>query len=181
MATGGTDMWRLIVVRHAKSAWPDVPDLRRPLAARGLRDAPAAGRWLREHGLVPDRAICSPARRAAATWELASAEWPEVPPVVHDPRVYEADADGLVDVVREVSPTVGTVLLVGHQPVLAELVLALADRDPAAPGAATRDADLDRIREKFPTSAIAVLATAEPWPQLRPGTARLTHFAVPRG
>ncbi|MFJ3788525.1 SixA phosphatase family protein [Kitasatospora sp. NPDC090091] len=174
-------MWRLIVVRHAKSAWPDVPDMERPLAARGLRDAPAAGRWLLDRQLLPDHAICSPARRAASTWELASAEWPEVPSVVHDPRVYEADADGLVDVLREVDPTVGTVLLVGHQPVLAELVLALADRNPAAPGAAARDADLDRIREKFPTSAIAVLATAAPWPRLRPGTARLTHFAVPRG
>ncbi|WP_395298136.1 SixA phosphatase family protein [Kitasatospora hibisci] len=126
-------MWRLIVLRHAKSAWPDVRDVERPLAARGLRDAPAAGRWLLDHELVPDHAICSPARRAAETWELASAEWPEAPPVVHDPRVYEADANGLVDVLRTVSPTAGTVLLVGHQPVLAELVLALADRDPGAP------------------------------------------------
>ena len=50
---------RLILLRHAKSDWPDVPDRDRPLAKRGRRDAPKIGRWLREHGYLPDTVICS--------------------------------------------------------------------------------------------------------------------------
>ena len=65
----------LIVLRHAKSAWPqEVADQDRPLGPRGLRDAPAAGRWLREHGFTPDRIVCSPTRRTRQTWELVAHE-----------------------------------------------------------------------------------------------------------
>ena len=53
---------RLILFRHAKSDWPDVPDRDRPLAKRGRRDAPVIGRWLRDHGYQPDTVICSAAR-----------------------------------------------------------------------------------------------------------------------
>lgn len=49
----------LIVLRHAKSAWPDVEDHERPLAPRGLRDAPKAGHWLRESGHIPDQVVYS--------------------------------------------------------------------------------------------------------------------------
>src|SRR3981189_2616083 len=93
---------RLVLLRHAKSAWPDVPDHERPLAKRGRRDAPAVGRWLGgaghgpdagscsaappgrparapgvgrwlgESGYVPDAVICSTAQRARQTWELVA-------------------------------------------------------------------------------------------------------------
>ncbi|WP_230211275.1 SixA phosphatase family protein [Streptomyces kaniharaensis] len=77
----------LIVLRHAKSAWPpDVPDWERPLGPRGRRDAPEAGRWLRRRGLVPDTVVCSPARRARETWELAGAELPGTPSAASGPR-----------------------------------------------------------------------------------------------
>ena len=63
--------WRsLLLLRHAKSAWPDgVADLERPLARRGERAAELVGRFLAGHGLVPDRVVSSPARRAAETAE----------------------------------------------------------------------------------------------------------------
>ena len=79
---------RLILLRHAKSAWPDVPDHDRPLAPRGHRDAPAAGRWLRKSGDIPDRVVCSTARRARETWELAGEKLRAEPEVVFEPRVY---------------------------------------------------------------------------------------------
>src|SRR5512132_2493363 len=55
---------KLVLLRHAKSAWPDLPDHERPLAGRGRRDAPVMGRWLRTAGHVPDQVLCSTARRA---------------------------------------------------------------------------------------------------------------------
>ncbi|MFJ8111453.1 SixA phosphatase family protein [Streptomyces sp. NPDC096132] len=166
---------RLVVLRHAKSDWPDgVPDHERPLAARGRRDAPAAGRALAEADCIPDLALCSTAVRARQTWELASAAWDTPPPVRHDPRLYAADVPELLDVVRETPAEVGTLLLVAHNPGLEELVLELA-------GDALDDA-LDEVRLKFPTSAIAVLAWHGPdWHSLRPGTALLTSMIVPRG
>ena len=58
---------KLVLLRHAKSAWPDVPDHDRPLARRGQRDAPVIGRWLSDSGLLPDQVLCSTARRASET------------------------------------------------------------------------------------------------------------------
>jgi phosphohistidine phosphatase len=164
---------RLIVLRHAKSAWPDVDDLDRPLAARGRRDAPAAGRWLRDDACLPDRVICSPARRTRETWEFVAEKLGATPPVSYDERVYDASMLTLLGVVHEVPESVRTLLLVGHNPGMQELTLALA-------GEAVGDA-LQRAREKFPTSAIAVLTIPGPWSALAPGAALLADLVVPRG
>ncbi|MEU9620922.1 SixA phosphatase family protein [Streptomyces sp. NPDC087228] len=165
---------RLIVLRHAKSAWPEgVPDHERPLAGRGRRDAPAAGRWLHEAQCVPDLVICSTARRTRQTWDLAAAQLGASPEVVFEPRVYEASASALVSVVRDVPVWRRTVLLIGHQPGVQDMVLSLAgDGDDAA---------LARARVKFPTAAVAVLVLPGAWARLAPGTATLADFAVPRG
>ncbi|WP_432027164.1 SixA phosphatase family protein [Streptomyces sp. 1222.5] len=172
---GAGPMRRLMVLRHAKSAWPEgVEDHRRPLAPRGLRDAPAAGRALAEAGGLPDLALCSTAVRARRTWELAAAEWGTPPPVRYDRRLYAAGVADLLDVVREVGREVETLLLVGHNPGLEELVAELAGDG--------LDDSLERLRAKFPTSAIAVLTwRGTGWPALGPGTALLTSFMVPRG
>ncbi|GAA1427615.1 histidine phosphatase family protein [Streptomyces thermospinosisporus] len=166
---------RLVVLRHAKSARPvGVPDHERPPAPRGLRDAPAAGRALAEAGLLPDLAVCSTAVRARRTWELAAGEWTGVPPVRYDRRLYGADAADLLAVVREAPEDVRTLLLVGHNPGLEDLVLDLA-------GDAVDDT-LAAVRTKFPTSAVAVLAWhGTTWRDLDTGGALLTSVTVPRG
>ncbi|MBW5484200.1 SixA phosphatase family protein [Streptomyces bambusae] len=168
----------LVILRHAKSAWPPgVPDRDRPLGPRGLRDAPAAGRLLAQSGPLPDLVLCSPARRTRETWELAARELPAEPPVRFEPRLYAADAEDILDTVREVPAGVGTLLLVGHNPGLQDLVLLLAG---TARGGAGGDA-LDRLATKFPTSAVAVLAAPGTWADLTPGGAALTAFEIPRG
>ncbi|MFG3294781.1 SixA phosphatase family protein [Streptomyces sp. NPDC048179] len=172
---GAGPLRRLVVLRHAKSAWPEgVPDRLRPLAARGRRDAPAAGRALAESDCLPDLAVCSTAVRARQTWELASGQWGTPPPVRHDRRVYAADVPDLLEVVHEVPAEVETLLLVGHNPGLEELVLELAGDG--------LDDTLEQVRRKFPTSAVAVLAWhGTEWAALAPGTALLTEVTVPRG
>jgi phosphohistidine phosphatase len=175
---------KLVLLRHAKSAWPDVPDHERPLARRGQRDAPVMGRWLRAVGHAPDRVLCSTARRARETWQLAQAGLGATPPVSFDDGVYCGSAEQLLDLIRRVPPAVRTLLVVGHDPGIAELALTLtATSSPAHVGAvsdAAPAAMLDRMRAKFPTAAIAVLEFAGNWDQLCPGTARLTHFVTPR-
>ncbi|MFD0564200.1 SixA phosphatase family protein [Kitasatospora saccharophila] len=168
-----TEQRRLIVLRHAKADWPDVPDELRPLAERGRADAAAAGRWLAEHGLVPDRVLCSTAVRTRQTWELAEPELGGAPELVLEPRAYRAEADELVDLLRESPPVVRTVMLVGHRPEVQELVLGLA-RESGSEA-------LERLREKFATAGIAVLDVPGEWGQLAPRGAELTDYAVPRG
>src|SRR5580698_5846089 len=91
----------LILLRHAKSAWPeDIPDHERPLAPRGRRDAPAAGGWLRKSDHVPDRVLCSTARRARETWQLAEEKLSAHPATVFEERVYGASGAELLDLAR---------------------------------------------------------------------------------
>jgi len=172
---------KLVLLRHAKSAWPDVPDHERPLAPRGQRDAPVMGRWLRTAGYVPDQVLCSTARRARETWQLAQARLGAAPPVSLDKGVYQGSAMQLLDLVRRAPPAVRTLLLAGHDPAIQELALTLAATTPTfhLSEAAPPDA-LDRMRAKFPTAAIAVFEFPGNWDQLGPGTAPLTRFVTPR-
>lgn len=163
----------LIILRHAKSAWPDVPDHERPLAPRGRRDAPRAGQWLRDAGRIPDRVLCSTARRARETWQLAASALGRSPVVTYDQRLYAAQLSDLLRAVAEVPNEVTTLLLVGHEPSVGELTLYLAGDEV---GDTRRQAEI-----KFPTSAIAVLAMPGSWATPYEGCALLTDFVVPRG
>src|SRR5262245_27476278 len=92
----------LVIVRHAKSDWSgNEPDIDRPLAKRGRRQAPEAGAWLAEHVDRIDLAVVSPAARARQTWELAAAELASPPRVVVDDRVYAASSAELLRVVHD--------------------------------------------------------------------------------
>ena len=165
---------RLVVARHAKSDWPaGVADHDRPLGRRGQRDAEAAGRWLAEHTGVPDLVWCSTARRTRETWEHLELGLGATPTVRFDHRLYDADVSDLLDVVHDSPPEAGCVLVVGHNPGVQQLVLALAERgsDDARALAAA----------KYPTSALAVLEVDGPWVGVGAGAAVLAEFAVPRG
>ncbi len=169
---------KLIVLRHAKAAWPDVEDRLRPLADRGRRDAPAAGRWLREaeqrfDDFQIDRIVCSPAKRTRETWDLAAAELDDAPTPVYDGRVYAATTATLFAVVRETPAHVRGLVLVGHNPGMQNLTLALADERSGEA--------LERAREKYPTSGIALFDIDTDWATLLPGHAHLAEFAIPRG
>ena len=163
---------RLILLRHAKSDWPDVPDQERPLAKRGRRDAPVVGRWLRRHGYLPDTVICSVARRTRQTWDLVAPELGGSPSVTFEPRAYAASALTLLYLVRELPGTCRAALLIGHNPGIEELAAHLAEA-PAAAGAARPSGP------RFPTAAVAVLEFDGDWPDLAPGHAGLLAFATP--
>ena len=162
---------KLVLLRHAKSDWPDVADHDRPLAKRGRRDAPVVGRWIGAAGYAPDAVVCSTARRARETWELVStgltaAAPGALPAVRYEPRVYEATVLGLLMLVREFDAAWRTALVVGHNPGIAELTAGLASPESPPPQA-------------FPTAAVAVLGLPGSWAEAGPGEARLLAFTVP--
>ncbi len=155
---------RLILLRHAKSAWPEeTADYERPLAARGGRDAPVAGQWLRDHVADVDLVVCSPASRARQTWELVAPQLDPLPEVRYDERVYGASVETLLGVIRESPQHAPTVLVVGHNPGLEELVELLT-------GAV----------EPLTTSAVAVLAGQGRWADAAPRSFTLADRGTPR-
>jgi phosphohistidine phosphatase len=168
----GDETRRLMLLRHAKSDWPDVPDRDRPLAKRGRRDGPRIGRWLRDRGYLPDVVVCSAARRTRQTWELIAPELGGTPSVRFEPRAYAASALTLLYLAHELPGRYRAALLIAHNPGLSELAASLAGR-PARDGASRR------IKQGLPTAGVAVLEFAGDWPDLVPGQARLLDLVVP--
>jgi phosphohistidine phosphatase len=162
---------RLILLRHAKSDWPDVPDRDRPLAKRGRRDAPRIGRWLHEHGYQPDVVVCSAARRTRQTWDLVAPELGGSPAVRFEPRAYAASAMTLLYLAQELPSRYRTALLIAHNPGLSDLASQLA-----APTAADNG---PRPGISLPTAAVAVLEFPGDWPSLTPGQAQLIDTITP--
>lgn len=163
----------LILMRHGKSAYPDVADHDRPLAPRGRRDAPAVGRWLRAAGHLPDGAVVSSALRTRETWQLVSEQFEIDPPAVIEEQIYGATPNRLLESIRRVEPAWRTLLVVGHDPAVPELARTL-------PAEAVDAAGFENMRLKFPTAAVAIVEFAGNWDRLEPGTARLVGFIRPR-
>jgi phosphohistidine phosphatase len=158
-------------MRHAKSAYPSgVTDHDRPLAPRGIREAALAGDWLRSHAPAIDAVLCSTATRTRETVAHAGLD----APVSFEDRLYDAVPGTVIDVITGVADGVGTLLVIGHEPAMSQVALGLASAENS------NDTAAQQISTKFPTSAIAVLRTAEPWERLEPGGAALVALHVPR-
>ncbi len=174
-----------MLLRHAKSAWPDVPDHDRPLAPRGRRDAPVMGNWLAGAGYIPDRVVCSTALWARQTWQLAQPVLGAALVAVFDDLVYGASQAQLLDLIRRTPAATRTLLIVGHDPAVPDLARTLAAADAEASAGTANDAAtaavmLGRMRVKFPTAAVAVFECTGDWAQLAPERARLACFLTPR-
>jgi phosphohistidine phosphatase len=166
---------RLMLLRHAKSekAEPGQRDHERGLAARGRTDTPKIGAYMARHALIPDRVIVSSARRTRETWELLAPAFAKPPPVSFDERIYESNAEKILAVVRETGRTVGTLLIIGHNPGLhdtARLLIASGDVEAR-----------ERLNEGLPTAGLAAIDFAgKDWRKLHPHGGRLDRFVTPR-
>jgi phosphohistidine phosphatase len=130
-------MKRLLILRHAKSSWADssIDDWQRPLNDRGERDAPRAGEWLRARDLLPDLIISSDAIRARATAEAAAEAAGLSKAIVLEPSLYHAAPEDVIEVLNAVNDEMRSVLIVGHNPGLEELVGKLAGEAHGMPTA----------------------------------------------
>jgi phosphohistidine phosphatase len=162
-------MRRLMLLRHAKAERPrGVADHERPLSRRGRQSSLLVGRYMAEENLVPDLAVVSTALRTRETWELAAAGFWEAVPRRDEPRLYDAPAETILDLVRETEAAVETLAVVGHNPGFHALALLLAAEAP------------ERLAEKFPTGALAVLEfVAGDWRAIAAGEGRVERFVTP--
>lgn len=160
----------LLILRHGKSDWPvDMDDFSRPLKKRGRRAAKQIGRWLHERHLIPDTILSSPATRALETAQQVCKQLGiDKSAIVCDPRIYEADALTLLDVLKT-SCHEQRVLLVGHNPGLEDLLLKLVpDSVP-----------LSANGKCLPTAALAHLSFEGDWTELAEDGAKLVTLIRP--
>jgi len=168
-------MKRLCLLRHAKSdrSDPAAADFDRGLSPRGREAAPAMGRYLRRQKLVPDIVLCSSARRARETWELAEHALKADIPAEYSEHLYLAAPPQIIRLLRQLPETVGTTLLVGHNPGFHVLALQLVGSGDGAARA--------RLQAKYPTAALAVIDFEAPrWRDLAEGEGMLERFVAPR-
>ncbi|UKY49387.1 SixA phosphatase family protein [Streptomyces inhibens] len=163
---------RIVLLRHAKAEWSEESDHERPLAERGRRDAPAAGRRLAGAGITPDLTLCSTAARTRETWKLFVHELPQRPKTVYEERLYEASLGELLALLNETSDEVNDLMLVGHNPGMHALADALA-------GEAEGDLLPRMNRGGFPTAAIAVIEFTGSWKSVEHGVGRLVAYLPP--
>lgn len=167
-------MKRLGLLRHAKSSWdePGLPDFDRPLNRRGEKAARRMGEELRRRRIAFDRVLASPARRVAETLAWFQKGYGPLAEPRFDRAIYAAESPALLDAVRCADDAAGSLLLVGHNPGLAEFATLLAAEDDPAFGP---------VAAHFPTAAFVALdLPAERWEEVEPGSARIALFLKPR-
>ena len=163
-------MKRLILTRHAKSSWDDplTPDHDRPLNDRGKAAAADLGQWLASRGSVPGEVLCSDALRTRKTWSGIAPALPGTPVLELKPALYHAGPDVMLAVLRHA--TADTVMMIGHNPGIAEFAAKLVARPPQNPEFA-----------RYPTGATLVADFAiDSWEQLGWGSGVADDFIIPR-
>ena len=166
-------MRRLLLLRHAKAV-PSTGrnDYDRALIERGRRDAAGIGAFVAETGMIPDLVIYSGAARAHETAAIVLKAWPRRVEARAEAGLYEATRDAIQQIVRALPDTAPSVLLIGHNPGLADLANHLVG------GGA--ESDIARMAGKFPTAGLAALEfDVDRWRDVARGSARLARFVTP--
>jgi phosphohistidine phosphatase len=168
-------MLTLTLFRHAKSSWdhPNLMDFDRPLNERGEKDAPAMGRFLAEHKLVPDLILCSTAKRACETLALALPQWPSQPKTEFSDALYLASEESMLEMLQHVSGAPAHVMMIGHNPGIHAFAMSMA-------GTGEADARF-ALSSKYPTAAIANITFDDAeWSGIESGQGRLAFFIAPK-
>lgn len=159
-------MKTLLLLRHAKSDWSEagVPDIARTLNQRGEKAAPAMGGYARKKHIRPDLILCSPAERARQTAALLIEAARFIAELRFDERIYEANWSRLLEIVQQLDDTATTVLLVGHNPGMEDLLL-----------------NLTGVNRHMATAAFArIELSVESWNEAAPGCGQLDWLVKPK-
>ena len=168
-------MKRLFVLRHAKSSWDDsaLEDFNRPLNDRGWKSARRIGRELNHRDLRFDLVIASTAARVRETIDGLRDKFDLNVEIRFEPRMYLADEQTLLSLVRALPAKVHAPLLVGHNPGLERLLVELTHDDG--------DGLRHRIANKYPTGAFAgVELPADQWTDVTPGSGEIVELILPK-
>lgn len=161
----------ILLLRHAKSSWsdPGLDDFDRPLAGRGLNDAPRMGKYLRKAGYKPDYIVSSPAERARQTTMLAVESMKMDESVIKwDSDLYFESAMKYVKAIQKAPEHAEKVMVVGHNPLMESAATALSGGK-------------DRTAFRIPTAGLVCLESyADRWDQITPGTCQVKWMMIPK-
>lgn len=168
-------MKTLILMRHAKSDWSDesLADHDRPLNARGAANASRLAEYLHAQGVKPTYILCSTATRARETLAPLLPLLGSSVEVKYESRLYMASAPAMLKVINALPGSADVALVVGHNPGIHALALALGSRgDPLL---------LTELASKYPTGATAVLEfDVDSWRDVDAGRGTLKQFIRPK-
>lgn len=168
-------MKRLLLLRHAKSApgAPGTADIDRPLAPRGGRAATLIGMAMLRERLVPDRIVCSSARRARETLAGVLPHLPGEMTIAVTSALYEPVGGTYGPAIAALGLTAGTLLVVGHNPAIQDTAMDLiGDGDPEL---------IAEVGAHFTTGGLAAIDfEVEAWDEPVAGAGRLALYLRPR-
>lgn len=164
-------MKQILLLRHAKSSWENggLDDFKRPLANRGLKDAPLMGKFLRKTGNTPDQIISSPAQRAKETTKLALEGMRKADEIIswNEDLYYGGNADYL-KAIQSANERTERIMVVGHNPKIEDTVGALIGKGFSS-------------NLRMPTAALVCLNTyATEWDQVNWGVCELAWMMIPK-
>jgi phosphohistidine phosphatase len=166
---------RLAILRHAKSSWDDaqLADGDRPLNERGWKAARRMGRELKQRAASFDMVLASPAARVTETIEGVQEELKLEAAICFERDIYLASHETLLEMVRGLPESVHAPLLVGHNPGLQQLIVALTRDDPKGLRA--------KVEQKLPTAAfVRIDLPVEQWSNVEPATGTIAELIVPK-
>lgn len=163
-------MKTLFIIRHAKSSWDasNIDDFERPLNDRGKHDAPRMGKRLKEKDIQPTLLLSSPAKRALSTAKRIAKvlKYPK-DDIKTDRRLYHADEETMLTIVRELKEKQDVVMIFSHNPGLTEFVNSLMDGE----------LDIDNV----PTcGVVAFKLDLDTWKDVDWGKGKLLFFDYPK-
>lgn len=161
-------MKQVLLLRHAKSSWDDaqLKDIDRPLAARGKKDAPRMGTFLKQAGYLPGAVISSTAQRARETTELClEAAGLDKDMITWNKDLYYGSSLDYLEAIQQAPEDTGRIMLVGHNPKMEEIAGALCG------GANIR----------MPTAALVCFEQpANRWQQIARGLPQIKWMMIPK-
>ncbi|RNC84380.1 MAG: histidine phosphatase family protein [Balneola sp.] len=161
----------ILLLRHAKSSWsdPSLDDFDRPLAGRGIKDAPRMGKYLKKSGYKPDYIVSSPAARAVQTTRLCTEAMKLDESIIRwDEDLYFESVLNYIEAVQSAPENADTMMVVGHNPLMEATATALSGG---------RDTTAFRI----PTAGLVCLESyAVRWQDIKPGTCQVKWMMIPK-
>ena len=168
-------MKKLFLLRHAKSDWTDISltDFDRPLNERGALSADQIGTYIKGQNIQPARILASSSKRTRETANRVLDEAGLDCPVDYLDQIYLAGTSTLLDLIRDVDDRDDPLMIVGHNPGMHALAVALT--------ATGHKIDLDRLHEKYPTATLVEISLdIDHWQDIKPEQGHLVRYVKPR-
>lgn len=166
-------MSRLLLLRHAKAMWakPGMKDFDRPLDQEGKASLDRLARTMRSIDLYPNLVVLSGSCRTKETaYGIIERLQVEVKTIIDD-TIYSGGAADYMQSIRR-HGDVPTLMLVGHNPSMEDLALALC-------GDGKKDGLL-KLHAGFPTAALANITFPVSLGEIERGTGYLESFMLPQ-